>query len=1049
MATVGLAQAEPVTSRRDAKSRGVDYSRDILPILSVNCFNCHGPAEAKSGVRLDLRDRALKPSRSGATPIQPGKSSASELIRRIFAADAAERMPPAKTKRILSPAEKELLKQWIDEGAEYKVHWAFLKPVRPALPPVKNQAWAANEIDRFILARLEQAGLEPSVRADKTTLIRRLSLDLRGIPPALAEVNEFVADHGRGAYERLVERMLASPRYGEKMALLWLDLARFGDTSGYENDSTRQMWLWRDWVIAAFNQNMPFDQFTIEQLAGDLLPNATTEQKVASGFNRNTRFNEEGGADPEEFTIRYNVDRTNTLGQVWLGMTLGCAECHSHKYDPISQKEYYQLFAYFSGINEPFTSGNHNVPLPPILKFPSPAHARTMAKLEQEQKRLQTAIDKKLAGITYKDPFAGTGDSANAKETWEDVIWFDDQLPPGAKLVERGQAKGDPWRGMPNHPVLSGRRSLVQEGAGLHQYQFANVLKPLFLSPEDKLFIYVYLDPKDPPKSIMLQYDDGSWEHRVYWGADKCLLAGTAKGPQHFHAGPLPPAGQWTRLEIETAELNLRPDRRIGGMGLVQFSGKAYYDKPGLSTRFAQDDRCLTSIRHWEPRARINFQLPKEVRAALNVQPAKRSAEEKTRIVHYYLRRVYAPTWEAFEPLEKELDQITKKIKQTDEAIPYTMVSEEMARPRPVYLLVRGDFQKKAEKVSRAVPAIFPPLPQGRPNNRLGLAYWLTRPDHPLGARVAVNRLWAQMFGTGLVTTIGDFGTQGEYPSHPELLDWLATEFVNNGWNVKAILKKIALSGTYQQSSVSPRGSGTFFGTRESPTTQMPKKVSDALKIDPHNRLLSRAPRFRLSAEEIRDSALAISGLLSERIGGPSVMPYQPADFYKGKSEGWPWSASGGDDQYRRGMYTFWRRTTLHPMFAIFDAPSREECSVARARTNTPLQALVTLNDPTFVEAARVFAQKISAGAPGNVEARITYAFRTALARPPSAAEIRVLKARYETALRRYQADRDAAAKLLQVGLYPQPAELDQAEHAAWTSVCNIVLNLDETVMRE
>ncbi len=1035
------------------KEAPIDYSRDILPILANNCFTCHGPADKKAGLRLDQRDHAVKPTRSGVIPIQPGKSAKSELVRRILAEDETERMPPVKAKKTLTAADKELLKKWIDQGAPYKVHWAFVKPTRPPLPEVKDKAWVKNEIDAFILAKLEQAGLKPSPRADKTTLIRRLALDLRGLPPSLAEVEEFLADQAPDAYEKLVDRMLASPRYGEKMALLWLDLARFGDTSGFEIDSTRQMWLWRDWVIHAFNKNMPFDQFTIEQLAGDLLPNPTPEQKTASGFNRNNRFNEENGSDPEEFLIRYNVDRTNTLGQVWLGMTLGCAECHSHKYDPISHKEYYQLYAYFSGIKEPVGTGLHNQPLPPLLKFPSPQQAKTLEKLQKDQAEMHKVIGKHLAQVTYKDLLEGKPEAVMPMTKAQDVIWFDDEPPPGAILDAQG-AVGWKWDSAPKHPVYSGKRSMVRTGPGVSQHFFTGALNPIYINPEDKLFVYVYLDPKDPPKSIMLQYNDGTWEHRLYWGEDKCFLVGTPNSPQHLAAGPLPKPGQWARLEIEADKLNLPPDARVHGMAFAQFDGTAYYDKPGVHTLFTPDDRYLTSISLWEPRAKANNKLPDDVRDALKVEPDKRKPEQKTKILHHYLRNVYAETRETFEPLEKELDRINKKHKETEDAVPHTLISEEMPQPRPAYVLLRGDFLKKGEKVDRAVPTIFPSLPQGQPNNRLGLAQWLVQPDHPLTARVAVNRFWAQLFGTGLIKTIGDFGTQGEYPSHPELLDWLATEFMApsvgparragpvrlgkpdlpgegevRGWNVKHILKKIALSNTYQQSSTFTTG-----------------PVS---KVDPNNRLLSRAPRFRLAAEEIRDSALAISGLLSAKIGGPSVMPYQPPDFYKGKYEVWTWTPSQGDDQYRRGLYTFWRRTTLHPMFAVFDAPSRAECSVARSRTNTPLQALVTLNDPTFVEAARVFAQKVLMEAPTDLEARLTFAFRTALARRPAAAELGVLKARYEKTLPRYQADRDAASKLVHVGNYPRLANLDVAEHAAWTSVCNILLNLDESITRE
>ena len=1026
LAFAGQVDGQPDESKR--KEAGIDYSRDILPILANNCFSCHGPAEHKAGLRLDQREQAIKPTRSKVAPIVPGKSAESELVRRILSDDETERMPPLKTKKTLTAAEKDLLRRWIDQGASYKAHWAFVKPVRPPLPEVKDKAWVKNDIDAFILARLEQAGLKPSPRADKTTLIRRLSLDLRGIPPSLAEVDEFLADTSPDAYAKLVDRMLASPRYGEKMALLWLDLARFGDTSGFENDSSRQMWKWRDWVIDAFNQNMPFDQFTIEQLAGDLLPHATDKQKVASGLNRNTRFNEEGGVDPEEFVIQYNVDRTNTLGQVWLGMTLGCAECHSHKYDPVSHKEYYQLFAYFTGIKEPHVTGLHNVPLPPILRFPSPAQAKTMATLEKDQAALKTLIDGHLAKIKYKDPLDGKSDAVKPLSSPQDAIWFDDAPPPGARPEGHWQ-----WD---QQVVHGGKYAMVRTGKGLHQHSFVDATKPLYVNAGDRLFTYVYLDPKNPPKSIMLQFHDGAWEHRAYWGEDKCVLAGTPNGPQHFLAGPLPKTGKWVRLEIEADKLNLQPDALVDGIAFTQFDGAAYYDQPGISSVFPADDRHRTSVRLWEPRARANAKLPADVKAALKVAADKRSDDQKTKILHHYLRNVYAPTRDTFAPLEKDLSQATKKLKDIEDVIPYTMISEEMPEPRPAYVLLRGDFTKKGEKVSRAVPSVFPPLPEGAPNNRLGLARWLVRPDHPLTARVAVNRFWAQLFGTGIVKTIGDFGTQGEFPSHPELLDWLALEFMSpespgtavpgpTGWDIKRIFKTIVMSNTYQQSSAVMPG--------------------PAAKVDPNNRLLSRAPRFRLSAEEIRDSALAISGLLSPKIGGPSVMPYQPADFYKGKNEGWPWASSKGDDQYRRGMYTFWRKTTLHPMFAIFDAPSREECSVARSRTNTPLQALVTLNDPTFVEAARVFAEKVMA-APGD---RFTFAFRSAVARSPSPAELQLLKAHYEKNLRRYQANKDAAAKLVEVGMSPRPKNLDIAEHAAWTSVCNVLLNLDEAIMRD
>jgi hypothetical protein len=858
-----------------ARTYHVDYNRDILPILSSKCFNCHGPdANArKSGVRLDLRDAAIKPAKSGEVPIKPGHADQSEAMRRILTDDDSERMPPAKTGKSLTRHEMDLVKRWIDEGAEYAPHWAFVKPQRPAAPEVRNTAWVKNPIDAFVLYRLERAGLEPSPPADPVTLIRRLSLDLTGLPPSSAEVDEFIADwreasaKPQAAVERLVDRLLASPHYGEKMTQTWLDLARFGDTSGYHMDSTRQMSLWRDWVIDAFNKNMPFDQFTIEQLAGDLLPNTTTSQKIASGFNRNTRFNEEGGVDPEEYVIRYNIDRTNTLGQVWLGLTLGCAECHSHKSDPISHKEYYQLYAYFTGIKEPMKEGHeiHEQPLPPLLKLPTPEQSSALGRLSGLRLAFEKAIAKEL-----------------------------------------------------------GR--------------------------------YIYVDPLDDPTAT---------------------------------AGP-------ERSQIA-----------------------------------------------WEHDVGESPSLPAEVRAVLKVKRGERNPDQKKILRDYYLRKINQAAKAVFGGLEDEIDGILRSIKAIDDAVPQTLVSEEMPDPRPAFILVRGDFQQRGPKVERGVPAVFPPLPAGAPNNRLGLARWLASPDHPLTARVVVNRLWAQLFGNGLVRSLGDFGTQGDYPSHPDLLDWLACEFLlpapsgrgaggegeaPNAWDIKRLLRAIALSATYQQSSIFRAG---------------------AAKIDPNNRLLSHMPRYRLSAEEIRDSALAISGLLNKRIGGPSFMPYQPPDFYKNKNEGWSWTPSAGDEQYRRGLYAFWRRTALHPMFVIFDAPSREECNVHRSLTNTPQQALVTLNDPTFVEAARAFAQKILAQGPTDRDGRVRFAFRSATCRSPNDAEMKVLRHRLEQQSNRFKADPDAASTLVNVGQYPRDASLDVVELAAWTAVANVLLNLDEVLMRE
>jgi hypothetical protein len=875
LAVVPLGLASPLSVAADAR---IDFSRDIRPILANHCWSCHGSDEKarQAELRLDTRDGAIAPRKKRNPAIVSGNPAASTLIARIDAAKPSRRMPPPDANKPLNDRQKQLLRRWIEQGADYTQHWAFVPPRRPPVPEIRGQRSAIrNPIDAFILAKLQAAKLEASPEADKSTLIRRITFDLTGLPPTLEQVDAFFADSSPEAYEKVVDRLLASPRYGEKMANLWLDLARFGDTSGYEYDSTRQMWMWRDWVINASNKNLPFDQFTIQQLAGDLLPNATVENKIASGFNRNTRFNEENGSDPEEFVVRYNVDRTATLGQVWLGLTLGCAECHSHKYDPISQKEFYQLYAFFTGIKEPMISGNHDQPLPPLLQIPRPGQEAARARVNKELAALQARILAELKKVQYVEP------------------------------------------------ALSG---------------------------------------KEPH---------------------------------------------------------------------------------------------LLSLKAWEERAKSDNKLPADVQAALKIATDKRTDAQKQILRNHFVRFIFRGSRGAFDPLNKKHDELTAQLKKIETSIPYTLISEEMEKPRPAYVLIRGDFQQRGERVERDVPSIFPPLPpppyplppgardkkvppspprgegsgvRGPLKNRLSLALWLVRPEHPLTARVVVNRLWAQMFGTGLVKTIGDFGTQGELPSHPELLDWLATEFMASGWDTKAMLKKMALSATYRQSSVLP--------------PQVPA-------VDPDNRLLSRAPRFRHSAEEVRDSLLAIAGLLSDRIGGPSVMPYQPPDFYKGKYEKWQWVVSQGDDAYRRGMYTFWRRTCLHPMFALFDAPSREACTVFRARTNTPLQALVTLNDPTFVEAARGFAQRVLTEGPADLEGRIAFAFRAALARQPGEREVQIVKGRYQRLLERYRKDTKAAAELAKAGKDSRAEKQDVAEQAAWTGLANLLLNLDETLMRE
>ena len=994
------------------------FDRDIRPILSDNCFACHGPdaKTVKADLRIDLRDNATKLT-DGAAAIVPGKPDKSAMIERIFATDESV-MPPPETNKKLTAKQKDLIKRWIAQGAEYTGHWSFSAAKRPQLPKVKDSKWSRNAIDRFILARLEAKGLTPSKEASRETLIRRVSLDLRGLPPTLKEIDQFLNDKSANAYEAMVDRMLGSRHYGEKMARIWMDLARYGDTNGYHYDSTRQAWLWRDYVIRAYNTNMRFDRFTIEQLAGDLLPNATIQQKVASGFNRNTRYNEEGGADPAEWRVEYAKDRVRTLGQVWLGMTVGCAECHSHKYDPVTQKEFYQLYAFFNSLDEPGAQG-HRQKYPPYIKVPTAEHKQKLAALNAEITKIRAQITAQLAKTQYREPKNLPPAPTNKVA---DVIWIDDAPPAGAQL-----AGNTPWHWVDKgkHPVHSGNRATRRSGTGLTQHYFTGAKKPLVVTKGAKLFAWVYLDPKNPPRGIQLQFNDGSWEHRVAWGRGK--LHGRGKGPQNYRAGRLPRKGKWVRLEVDAAKVGLKPGAKINGWAFTQNGGTVYYDTAGMSQSNA-DTRHLKSLALWEKLAVRNNGLPAAVRDALKIATAKRTSQQRQAIRDYYVEHVWSDSRKLFERLHKQIAGVEGKIRKAEDGMPFQLVSVELSKPRPAYFLIRGDFRKKGAKVDRETPKAFPAFPKDKPRNRLGLAHWLMRPDHPLTARVTVNRYWAQLFGRGIVETIGDFGHLGRYPTHPQLLNWLAVEFVESGWDTKRMLKLMVMSAAYRQSSVND---------------------GRHAKADPDNKLLWRSPRFRLPAEEIRDSSLQIAGMLSPKIGGPPVFPYQPKDYYKGKKGGWAWNLSTGEDRYRRGMYTFWRRTTPYPTFIIFDAPDRSSCTVARPRTNTPLQALATMNDPQFVEASRVLGQRVLLEGPKDVDGRLAFAFRIVTSRKPNKEEMTVLREAHAEQQSHYKKNIEAAKSLVQAGNFTKPKGLDPVQHATWTAIANALLNLDETITRE
>lgn len=1021
-----------VAASASAADHKLEFNRDIRPILSNNCFLCHGPdpKHREGGLRLDQREGALAKLESGKTGIVPGDLSASEIVKRITSHNADEQMPPKASGKSLTAAEIALLKQWVAEGAEYQGHWAFLAPVRREAPATKHEAHVRNEIDKFILARLESAGLQPSPEADKIALLRRVTLDLTGLPPTVSEVDAFLADNTPDAYERVVDRLLMSARYGEHQGRIWLDAARYGDTHGLHLDNERSMWPYREYVINSFNANKPFNQFTIEQLAGDLIPNATVEQRVASGFNRCNVTTSEGGSINDEVLVRYAVDRTEALSTVWLGLTLNCCVCHSHKFDPISQKEFYSLYSYFYSMADAAMDGNALLP-PPILKLPRESDTNRLKELDSQIAAVNQQIVDERAKIQYVDPLEGTDPPADVLTVLrQEVVWVDDELPSGA------QPQGDtPWKFVTKGegPVLSGDKASTRTATALSQHFFTGANPGLKIGEGDILFAYVYLDPANLPKSIMLQFNDGQWEHRSNWGDETAIPFGALNTPAKRQAGPLPKAGEWVRLEVDAAHVGLKPGSTLNGWAFTQFGGTVYWDRAGVVTRTTPVQTEFTSQVAWEnselPTPRK--ELPGPIQEAIKADRAKRTPDQQKQLREYFIENVHTGSKGTFAALRTKLAELDKQKKDVDAAIPATMISGDLPQPREAFVLIRGAYDKKGEKVERGVPSILPQLPEGAPNNRLGLAQWLTDPRHPLTARVIVNRYWQQFFGTGIVKTAEDFGAQGVWPTHPELLDWLATEFIRTGWDVKAMHKLMVMSGTYRQSA---------------------KVTPEVLAKDPENQLLARGPRFRLDAEVIRDSVLSISGLLVEREGGKSVKPYQPEGVWEAVafvgSNTREFKQDSGESLYRRSLYTFWKRTSPPPLLATFDAPSRENCTVRRPRTNTPLQALALMNDKQYVEAARKLGARMMKEGGSTPQERLTYGFRLTTARTPTAKELDVLQRTLQKQLQTFAADKAAADKLLAYGDSPKIMDLDPGEHAAWTMVANLLINLDETITK-
>ncbi|MGN6546130.1 MAG: DUF1553 domain-containing protein [Aureliella sp.] len=1032
----GLVAAEPDSAK-------VDFDRDVRPILSEHCFTCHGPDSGKleAGLRLDLKESAFHELDSGATAVVAGKSEQSELVRRVSTRDPDQIMPPPGDTKPLSTQQIAILNRWVEQGAPWTNHWSF-EPVRSPAVPSENLAEGRieNPIDAFILAKLKTAGLAQATREEKARLIRRVSLDLTGLPPSVKEVDDFLADDSDQAYEKVVDRLLSSQHFGERLAIPWLDLARYGDTSGYHNDSLRDMWLWREWVINAFNANMPFDQFTIEQLAGDLIPEATTEQQIASGFHRNVMTSDEGGLIDAEYRNLYVVDRIATTGVTWLGMTIACAQCHSHKYDPISQKDYYRLYAFFNNVPENGKDGVRDRNPKPFLRVPS---ADDEAKLEKFDKDIATA-EMQLSQLNQ---------SLAAKQAaWEETLVSGAGSPEPPKpsvhfpLDENGDGiaeDGQPWKadshGRARFAAGTIGKSFNPSGKQWFEYGDRAAFE------KDQAFsVSAYVSPTQAggaPFGKMADADGArGWdvefhglrpsvhlihhwsEDAIHIQADDDLPANTFTHLAVTYDGSGKAAGLRLFLNGAPAKVSVKHDSLKGSIkNNVPFSigrrGAASVPFHGRIDDLCIFERALSA----EEVASLTSAEPLQI---ARLPAAERSPEQNERLAKYF-KQTQAPELVA---LEKSIADLRKAKEEFEKTLPNTMVMAEMETPRETFIKIRGNYDQDGERVQPGVPAFLPQLAarsDGKPLNRLDLAKWLVAPEHPLTARVTVNRWWAMLFGTGIVKTLNDFGSQGERPSHPELLDWLAADLMRD-WDTKGVIKQIVMSATYQQTA------------RVSP---------ELLALDGENRLLARGPRQRLDAEVLRDNALAIAGILNPTLGGKSIKPYQPAGTWEiNEMSGYKYETSKGADLYRRGLYVYWRRSTVYPSFITLDAPTREFCVAQRAKTSTPLQSLVLMNDPVFVEAARALAQRILAQPDLDDAARLTYAWRLALARQPAASELSILSRTLEQMHATYRENAEGARKLVSVGELPKPAELDDRELAAWTALSNIILNLNETI---
>ncbi|WP_152053318.1 DUF1553 domain-containing protein [Tautonia marina] len=1033
----------------DAPDR-VDFGRQIRPILSDRCFHCHGPDEAdrKGGLRLDTQEGALAKTPSGAHAVVPGDLDASELIWRITSDDDLDRMPPPDSGRTLSDAEIDLLRRWVEQGADWEQHWSFNPISAVPIPEVSDPSWPSNPIDRFVLARLDAEGLAPAPEADRDRLIRRLSLDLTGLPPSVAEIDAFLADDRPDAYERLVDRLLDSPRFGEHQAVGWLDLARYADTYGYQADVERAVWPWRDWVIRSFNTNMPFDQFLTWQIAGDLIPPDELDPDdgydpiLATAFNRLHRMTNEGGSIEEEFRAEYVADRTDTLGTAILGLTIGCARCHDHKYDPISQRNYYELSSFFDNIDESglYSHFTNATPTPTLLL--------TQGDQDQQIESFESQIQEAEAALAHladqrREAFDAWLDQSDHEPTVTgligdfplDEIASDSQTTPNlanpdapGRLVDAPQPiDGQVGGGL----LLSGENSLV-----LPMGNFTR---------DDPFTVALWARTPDTKDRAVLFHRSRAWTDAGSRGYQLLIEDGRLSASLvHFWPGnaigiqaidPMPPE-TWVHLAVTydgssradgiTLYVNGRPapvevvrDHLVkditGGGGDELTFGQRFRDRGfigGMIDEVKIADRRLTPLE------------VAHLHDGTSLADAFTSPEGERRdlLFAYYLENhdpEYRARLAALRDLRRQRSSLV-------ESIPELMVMREMPEPRQTFLLARGAYDAPRDLVESNTPESLSPFPSNQPRNRLGLARWLTDPEHPLTARVAVNRHWKDLFGRGLVATPEDFGSQGAAPTHPELLDWLARTFIDSGWNVKQLIRTIVTSSTYRQdSTVDP----------------------EVRARDPENLLLARGPAQRLRGETIRDAALAASGLLVERIGGRPVKPYQPAGIWE-ENSGQTYIRDEGPGSHRRSLYTFWKRTAPPPSMITLDASAREVCTVLRPTTMTPMQALLLLNDPQYVEAARALAVRSIREGGETLDARITFAFRSAIGRPPTPEESEILAELYHEQIDEFRDDRSRAEAFLAIGDEPPDPDLDQVEQAAFAVLVQVILNHDECHMK-